>query len=140
MPADDSPTVPIPAPIPPRSLAGRGARRFTERWLPGPGGDVRIDPGRPGALAVVLVGIVAAVVAAVGVWREAPRAEPVADLPAQVTTAAAARGQTRGEPEYRPLVVAVAGKVRRPGLVRVAPGSRVADVSRPPGVPSPAPT
>ncbi len=138
VPADDPPTVPIPLlPSPPRS-GRRGARRFADRWLPAAWRDVRIDPGRPGALAVVLVGIVAAVVAAVGVWREAPRAEPVADLPVQVTTTAAAAAPsavTAVEPET--LVVAVAGKVRRPGLVQVAPGSRVADVLEAAGGPLP---
>ena len=75
---------------------------------------------------MVLVGVVAAVVAAVGVWREVPRAEPVAGLPALVTTTAATAtpGTVAAAPE---LVVAVAGKVRRPGLVRVPAGSRVAD-------------
>jgi len=75
---------------------------------------------------VVLVGVVAAVVAAVGVWREVPRAEPVAGLPALVTTTAATAtpGTVAAAPE---LVVAVAGEVRRPGLVRVPAGSRVAD-------------
>ena len=75
---------------------------------------------------MVLVGVVAAVVAAVGVWREVPRAEPVAGLPALVTTTAATAtpGTAATAPE---LVVAVAGKVRRPGLVRVPAGSRVAD-------------
>ena len=75
---------------------------------------------------MVLVGVVAAVVAAVGVWREVPRAEPVAGLPALVTTTAAtaAPSTVAAAPE---LVVAVAGKVRRPGLVRVPAGSRVAD-------------
>ena len=75
---------------------------------------------------MVLVGVVAAVVAAVGVWREVPRAEPVAGLPALVTTTAATAtpGTVAAAPE---LVVAVAGEVRRPGLVRVPAGSRVAD-------------
>ena len=146
VPADDSPTVPIPVqpipphPNPPHPLVrrpGRGARRFTDRWLPRSWRDVRIDPGRPGALAVVLVGVLAAVVAAVGVWREAPRAEPVADLPVQVTTSAAAAPQAVTAVEPASLVVAVAGKVRRPGLVRVSPGSRVADVLEAAGGPLP---
>lgn len=137
VPADDLPTVPIPLlPSPPRS-ARRGARRFTDRWLPTSWRDARIDPGRPGALAVVLVGVVAAVVAAVGVWREAPRVEPVADLPVQVTTTAAAAPSAVTAVEPETLVVAVAGKVRRPGLVQVAPGSRVADVLEAAGGPLP---
>ena len=135
-PFDESPTVPIPVQaIPPRP--GRAGRRFTDRWLPRSWRDVRIDPGRPGALAVVLVGVLAAVVAAVGVWREAPRAEPVADLPVQVTTSAAAAPSAVPAVEPETLVVAVAGKVRRPGLVRVEPGSRVADVLEAAGGPLP---
>jgi competence protein ComEA len=134
--ADDRPTVPIPRDghLPrPRG----GGRRFIDRWLPAAWRDVRIDPGRPGALAVVLVGVVAAVVAAVGVWREAPRAEPVAELPVQVTTTAATAPSTTTAIEPETLVVAVAGKVRRPGLVRVASGSRVADVLEAAGGPLP---
>ena len=120
---DDPPTVLIPA-VPSRT--GRRMSGVVDRWLPASWRDARIDPGRPGALAVVLVGVVAAVVAAVGVWREVPRAEPVAGLPALVTTTAAtaAPSTVAAAPE---LVVAVAGKVRRPGLVRVPAGSRVAD-------------
>jgi len=121
-PGDDAPTVPIRMP-----RAGRRPTRPVARWLPASWRDARIDPGRPGALAVVLVGVVAAVVAAVGVWREAPRAEPVADLPALVTTTTAAAPMSSAASPPEDLVVAVAGKVRRPGLVRVPPGSRVAD-------------
>jgi competence protein ComEA len=122
--ADDSPTVPIPVRVP--RAAGRRPGPVG-RWLPASWRDARIDPGRPGALAVVLVGIVAAVVAAVGVWREAPRAEPVSGLPALVTTTEAAVPTSSVAAVLDDLVVAVAGKVRRPGLVRVPPGSRVAD-------------
>nr|WP_233159771.1 ComEA family DNA-binding protein [Pseudonocardia sp. MH-G8] len=102
----------------------------------------RLDPGRPGATALALVAAAAAVLAAVGVWSERPRAEPVADLPAvsmaaeQAPSAAAQPGAapmsppTAGvpQPPAAPLVVAVSGKVHRPGLVEVPDGARVADV------------
>jgi competence protein ComEA len=133
VPDDDAPTAPLP--VPPGRRPGRLAR-LVERWLPRAWRTARLDPGRPGALALLLTAAVAAVLAAVGVWREAPRAEPVADLPAlvdatspsSVAAPAAPPGPapTPGPPP--PLVVAVAGKVARPGLVRVPAGARVADV------------
>jgi competence protein ComEA len=99
----------------------------------------RVDPGRPGATALVLVAAVAAVVAAVGVWFERPRAESVSDLPAVAVSAPGVEApaadtatQTTAAPTAAapapPLVVSVSGKVRRPGLVEVPDGARVADV------------
>jgi competence protein ComEA len=104
---------------------------LADRWLPAAWRGARLDPGRPGAVVLLLVAAVAAVLAAVGVWWEAPRAEPVADLPALVSTTGRTPEQAGGPPSTGPpetLVVAVAGKVVRPGLVRVPPGARVADV------------
>jgi competence protein ComEA len=127
--ADDAPTVPLPVAAAP----GRGRGRLAagvDRWLPRAWRGARFDPGRPGALALLLTATVAAVLAAVGVWRQAPRAEPVPDLPALVdtaTTAPSASPPTTPGPA-EPLVVAVAGKVARPGLVQVPAGARVADV------------
>ncbi len=111
----------------------------------------RVDPGRPGATALALVAAGAAVVAAVGVWVERPRAEPVAHLPAITMVAEPSAGAlpapppaplpapspavegsaaTASAPEAppAPLVVSVSGKVHRPGLVEVPEGARVADV------------
>jgi competence protein ComEA len=84
----------------------------------------RIDPGRRGALALGAVGLVAAVVAAVVLLRGRPSEQPLA-VPA-VVGAAVSSGSSVG-PE---LVVDVAGKVRRPGLVHLPAGARVDDALR----------
>nr|WP_246085807.1 ComEA family DNA-binding protein [Pseudonocardia hydrocarbonoxydans] len=89
-----------------------------------------MDPGRPGATALALVAALAAVVAAVGVWLDRPRAEPVAALPAVVVTdpTGAATPTRPDEPvPAGPLVLSVSGKVARPGLIELPDGSRVAD-------------
>ncbi|PWR17363.1 competence protein ComEA [Micromonospora sicca] len=91
--------------------------------LPGPGA---FDPGRRGVRALAAVALVVVLGAALWAWRSRPHAEPVRpvstiaapDEPSPAGSSGAANGQ---------LVVAVAGKVRRPGLVRVPAGSRVAD-------------
>jgi len=78
----------------------------------------RIDPGRRGVLALAAVALAAATVAGVGAWRARPAPEPLgAPVPEQV----------QATPTATLLVVAVAGKVRRPGVVRLPAGSRVAD-------------
>ena len=125
-------TAPLPA------LGGTVTRlaRLGERWLPKSWRGARMDPGRPGALALALVAAVAAVLAAIGVWRD----RPVAEAPPALTVAGAAGAGSFGEqaggpapPPGRPpttgaqLVVSVAGKVRRPGLVKLPDGARVAD-------------
>ncbi|GAA2860830.1 hypothetical protein GCM10010472_17690 [Pseudonocardia halophobica] len=105
--------------------------RVASRWVPAAWRSSRLDPGRAGALALVLVAAVAAVVAAVGVWSARPRAEQVPPLPAvSLNTAVESSPVTSAPPTAAPteLVVSVSGKVRRPGLVRVPDGSRVADV------------
>ncbi|MDT7581807.1 MAG: competence protein ComEA [Pseudonocardiales bacterium] len=148
-PDGETPTQPLPVVTAPGRRAGRLAR-LTDRWVPARWRGARLDPGRPGALALLLVAAVAAVLAAVGVWWEAPRAEPVAaGLPALVDTTAAAAptgpspavAVPTGAPPTAgpaaPLVVAVAGRVARPGLVRVPAGARVADVLEAAGGPLP---
>jgi len=88
------------------------------------------DPGRPGVRALVAVVVVVALGAAVLAWLSRPRPEPVAAvLTAPHPTAAAPGGPPVASPTGAAhLVVAVTGTVRRPGLVRVPAGARVADV------------
>jgi competence protein ComEA len=115
-----------PHPTPPRTSGLRGSltRRLPSSWR-----GARLDPGRTGAVVLTLVAALAAVVAAVGVWSERPRAEPVAGLPAVVVDAPAADPVTDAATDAPsgPLVVSVSGRVARPGLVQVQDGARVAD-------------
>lgn len=92
----------------------------------------RVDPGRRGALALAAVGVVAAVVAGVVLLRGRPTAEPLAPPP--VTGRSAGAVAASAGPD---LVVDVAGKVRRPGLVHLPSGARVADALTAAGGPLP---
>ncbi len=108
-----------------RVATSRGGR-LIQRWVPAPLRDARWEPGRPGALILSLVAALAAVVAAVGVWRERPVPEPAPALP--LVSAAAASAPSVSPPgPAREVVVSVAGRVARPGLIRLPDGTRVAD-------------
>ena len=75
-----------------------------------------IDPGRRGAAALVAVAVAAVALTGWVVWHGRARPDDLAPAAPVVSSAPPAL-----------LVVDVVGKVRHPGLVRLPPGSRVAD-------------
>ncbi|MFB4315399.1 helix-hairpin-helix domain-containing protein [Actinomadura sp. 21ATH] len=85
-------------------------------------GGERVDMGSPGARVLVLLGVVAALVAAGYLWMARPRPEPVAG-PSHAPTLSG----TAPSPQGSMVVVHVHGKVRRPGVVSLPAGSRIAD-------------
>lgn len=135
------------------------ARRFTrsaELWVPESMRDARVDPGRRGVMALLLVAALAASITAVGVWRNRPEERAPAtvsvtgapvDQAAGNGTRTVRSGSTSAEPATdeptpsgRPgnlsvsstaaqadIVVSVTGLVARPGVVTVPAGARVAD-------------
>jgi competence protein ComEA len=93
------------------------------------------DPGRRGVKALAAAALLVVVIAAVLAWRARPRVDPVVVPPVDPAAVAASTdqggagaarsaGTASGGAE---VVVAVGGKVRKPGLVRLASGARVAD-------------
>lgn len=85
----------------------------------------RYDPGRRGAVALCCLGVVAALVAGLVLLRGRPSEQPLG-VPA-VVGRAPSPAQSAAGPR---LVVDVEGRVRRPGLVELPDGSRVADALR----------
>ncbi len=175
--ADDADGVTEPSAMPTDERGGIAARRvirapraartwgrFADLWIPETLRDARVDPGRRGTWILLLVAAVAAVVTAVGVWRDRPEPVPITGTstaslagmavattdpawaalspgqkPAGSTVSAAPRtaGTGSGAADGAgPIIVSVTGLVGRPGIVRLPAGSRVADAIAAAGGPS----
>jgi competence protein ComEA len=122
--SDDSPPIPVRSPR---------LTRAAERWLPEGIRGARVDPGRRGAAALGGVVLLAALAVSLLVWRARPQAEVVRPPPVVVaapgpsaSAAASAVTPTGGGQ----LVVAVTGRIRRPGVVTLPAGARVIDAVR----------
>jgi competence protein ComEA len=76
-----------------------------------------------------------AVLVSVLVWRGRPQTEPV--TPPSIVAAAPTSSSSGTSAAPATLVVAVTGRVRRPGVVTVPPGARVIDALRAAGGPVP---
>jgi competence protein ComEA len=86
------------------------------------------DPGRRGVRALAVVAVLVIVVAAFLAWRARPRVDPVAapSFEAGATTDGPA-GPSSAASSSAEVIVAVEGKVQKPGVVHLPAGSRVAD-------------
>ncbi len=91
-----------------KRLRGGRWHRLAESWVPEPLRDARVDPGRRGALILSLVAALAAVAAAVGVWRDRPEPRPIQPVVAAPLT------DSVGLPGD-PSVIVTTGGVRAPG-------------------------
>lgn len=112
-----------------------GLREVVERWAPVGLRTARTDPGRRGAVALVGVALLAALAVGGYVWHGRPQQQVIA-APSVVSGPATA-GPTGPSASATSLVVAVSGRVRRPGVVTVPAGARVIDVLKAAGGPLP---
>jgi competence protein ComEA len=91
----------------------------------------RLDPGHRGAIALLLVCVLAAVVTAGVVLQRRPQEVALPQVE-QAGTVLPGVAEPTAAPSPAPteLVVAVAGEVAAPGVVRLPPGARVDDALR----------
>jgi competence protein ComEA len=95
-----------------------------------PGPAVRLDPGRRGARALWVAGLLGALLVLAWTWLERPQVHPVPQ-PARSTATASTVPRTPPVGEAArtaaTVVVSVVGQVAKPGLVTLPTGARVAD-------------
>jgi competence protein ComEA len=84
------------------------------------------DPGRRGVRALVAIAVLVVVVAAFLAWRARPRVDPVATPSFEAGSVADAAAPLPST-SSADVIVAVEGKVRKPGVVHLPAGARVAD-------------
>jgi competence protein ComEA len=104
------------------------------RWLPDGSAQhdgwlakVRADPGRAGVIALAAVAAIAVLVTIFTLMREQPVPVASAKLPPVDMAATASRTPSPAAHPNQSVVVSVVGLVHTPGLVTLAPGSRIAD-------------
>jgi competence protein ComEA len=104
------------------------------RWLPdantaeSPGwlAAVRADPGRAGAVALGVVGVVAVLVTVFTLIRDKTPPVVSAKLP-PVEMVSSAQSSPSSPAPAGPVIVSVVGLVHKPGLVTLSSGARIAD-------------
>ncbi|MEV0591058.1 helix-hairpin-helix domain-containing protein [Nonomuraea cavernae] len=113
-------SAPRPPAVPPMSVPPSFAAFRTAIAAQAPA----LDPGRPGLRVLLMLGVVAAVVAGVFLWRSQPAPEPLvapSPLPPLPMATPAASTPTAQ------VTVHVTGKVRKPGVYTLPVGARVTD-------------
>ncbi len=104
------------------------------RWLPdadsggSPGwlATARADPGRAGAIALAVVGVIAVLVTVFTLLRDKTPPVVSAKLPPVEMVSTAQRAPDAPRPDG-PVIVSVVGLVNKPGLVTLSSGARIAD-------------